>query len=287
MTSPLFTTHIYSFVPGHGFGPAQPRTHRVAPLPCPTYQAPDEDKQRRWNTPTPKLVYLGPKAPDDGWHGDAVAASILVMRSGETREAALHGYAVLDLWPLAGRCPTLTIEGAEHRVDSAPQSPDPSPEVAGILVGRAVAGALALHTRLVVEGPVWALNVLAGVPGVVDYGRNECRAWGRKWQVTGRGWPTAYQVAQRLGGPNPRAFIEGGRAVGSMLMGKHPQRERICAASEGDNRWSIDGGNLGWLSIHVTKGTLYGEPVIRWPSAADPWLCELVGKGEPIEESAA
>lgn len=283
----MFKPYIYSYVPGHDFGPAQAQTHRGPPLPCASYKAPNED-EKRWSDPSPKRVYLGPTAPNDGWHHDITPASILVMRGGETRDAGLHGYAVLDLWPLAGTRPVLKYEGRQHFVENVPQHPTPPPEVAGLLVGCALAGALDVHTRLAVEGPAWALDVLAALPGVVVFDsissrceRGACTAWGRRWKINS--WPSPYQVAQRLSGLNPHAFSGEHRAVGSLLVGKHPQRKRIVVTCEGADRWSIDGGDLGYLVIHEPSSRTYGEPRVRWPSAEDPWLRELVGDGEPIE----
>jgi len=290
----LFPSYQYSYLAGYGFGVTQSQCHRGPPVPCPTFKAPTEE-DTRWHTPRPKQFYLGPEKPDDAWLSDNTAASILVMRDGYTREAHLHGYAVLDLWPLDGQRPLLRLDGKQHTVDSKPTLMPPSPADAALMVGRALSGALELASRIAVEGPAWALDVLAGIPGVVVFSKRGCRpgsegvcvAWGRRWEVQSfRYSMTPYQVAQRLSGRASSVFSHEDHAVGSLMVGT--SRKRVCAVYEGANHWSVRSTDLGRVIIKQDCGVcIYGDPVARWPSADDAWLVEMVGDGELVETPAA
>ena len=286
----LFPSFLYSYLPGYGFGPTQSQCHRGAPVACASYRAPTE-AETKWHTPRPKQFYLGPEKPDNAWLSDNIAASILVMQNGSTRDAHLHGYAVLDLWPLDGSRPLLRVGAKQHAVDNKPTLPPPSPADAALMVGRALSGALELATRIAVEGPSWALDVLAAIPGVVVFSKagclagveGACVAWGRRWEVKSfRYSVNPYQVAQRLSGPVAQEFSHEDRALGSLMVGT--SRKRVRAVYEGADRWSVMSKDLGPITIQQSgDGQLYGENCVRWPNAEDAWLVTQVGDGEPIE----
>lgn len=289
-----FPSFLYSFLPGYGFGPTQSRCHRGVPVDCPTFRAQTET-EAKWHTPRPKQFYLGPERPEADWLSSNIAASILVKQNSSTRDAHLHGYAVLDLWPLDGSRPLLRVGAKQHAVDNKPTLPPPSPADAALMVGRALSGALELATRIAVEGPSWALDVLAAIPGVVVFSKagclagseGACVAWGRRWEVKSfRYSVNPYQVAQRLSGPVAQEFSHEDRALGSLMVGT--SRKRVRAVYEGADRWSVMSKDLGPITIQQSGGgQLYGENCVRWPSAEDAWLVEQVGDGEPIEVEPA
>lgn len=288
----LFPSYQYSYLAGYGFGPTRPQSHYGSPLPCATFKSPTEE-QAKWSTARPKQFYLGPTKPENLWLSDSVAGSLLVMRGGHTHDAQRHGYAVLDLGPLGGQCPVLQFQGVEHRVASAPKLVEPSPSEAALMVGQALSGCFEHASRIVATGPDWALDVLAAIPGAVVstefYGRRghydgTCEAWGRRWSTKDHNSVTPYQVAQRLSGPSSRAFVEEPGAVASLMTGT--SRKYVCAEYVRDSRWNVHTKELGLITLYQDGGgCLYGEPVSRWPSADDAWLVELVGDGEPIEET--
>ena len=289
--APLFPSYQYSYLAGYGFGATRQHTYDRAPVPCATFKPPTE-AEAKWSTARPKQFYLGPEKPENLWLNDSVAGSLLVMRGGHTHDAHHHGYAVLDLWPLGGQCPVLHFQGVEHRVASAPKLVEPSPAEAALMVGQALSGCFEHASRIVAEGPSWALDILAGIPGAVvftePYGRRghydgTCVAWGRRWEVKSfRYSVNPYQVAQRLSGPVAQEFSHEDRALGSLMVGT--TRKRVRAVYEGTDRWSVMSKDLGPITIQQSgDGQLYGENCVRWPNAEDAWLVTQVGDGEPIE----
>ena len=291
--APIFPSYSYSYLAGYGFGVTRPHTHYGSPLPCATFKPPTE-AEAKWSTARPKQFYLGPEKPENLWLNDSVAGSLLVMRGGHTHDAHRHGYAVLDLWPLGGQRPLLHVGGSKHPVSCAPVLATPSPDDAALMVGRALSGCFEHASRIVAEGPDWALDVLAAVPGAVvftePHGRRNndgmCEAWGRRWQVKDRGAVSHYQVAQRLSGLDSREFVEEPGAVASLMIGT--SRKYVRAKYVRDSRWDVHTKDLGLITLYQDGGgCIYGDPVSRWPSAEDAWLVALVGDGEAIETVAA
>lgn len=164
-------------------------------------------------------------------------------------------------------------------------------------MARALAGAWAQHPRLAVDGPTWALDLLAALPGAVVYHTTSssnrgghATAWGRRWNVDayGRRGLTPYDVAARLSGPTATKFAGTRGAIGSLSFLPRgttvADLVRVRATVEDVDHWRV-ATNLGDLVVHQSRAIGYArwdEPVVRWPSSEDEWLVELVGDGEPF-----
>lgn len=301
-TAPMFPATVYAYNATCGVMPLSPRARR-----------PDTDSSS--DTPTWRphrgggwsgsvgCVRLGLDRHHSDWlSDDTTDGSLLVARTCDdvsiVREAKRRGYAVLDMWPLAGRHAWLRQGDGLHQcthVGAAPSHDAPAdPE---FLVGRALAGAWSRAMRVAAVGPDWALDVLASLPGAVVYAPSgeqtfsrssgECRAHGRRWTTSG--WPGPFEVALRLARPTTAKHSLEDDTIASLLVGTSQVRKRVCAFAERDGAgglWRVDAGDLGQLTIKRGASQWYSETVIRWPSVEDPWLISLVGDGEPIVEDS-
>lgn len=294
----LFPSHLYSCVPGRGFGITPRRSHNVIPASCSTYRALDGDvsADRPWAKPNAFVARLGPSPADDLYDKECVC-SLLVMRGGFVHDARLHGFAVLDLWPLVGEPARVLLAGKYYDACDPPLL-IPSVEVGALLVARALAGAWDRAMRVAVVGPSWALDMLSMLPGAVTYvtdgtsNRNRdgvVTAWGRRWLVSRTVGP--FDIASRLSGPSTHRHSGEDQSVGSMLFSRDNTRAaavrvRAVANVVGDNRsWSVRSADLGQIFVRRDDAiieTYSSEPAVRWPCSEDPWLIELVGDGEPL-----
>ena len=292
----LFPPHLYSCVPGRGFGITPRRSHNVIPADCSTYRALDGDvsADRPWAKPNAFVARLGPTPADDLYDKERVC-SLLVMHGGYVHAASLHGFAVLDLWPLVGEPARVLLAGKYYDACDPPLLV-PSVEIGALLVARALAGAWDKSPRVAAVGPSWALDMLSALPGAVTYvtdgsSRNRegvVTAWGRRWLVSRTVGP--FDIASRLSGPSTHRHSGEDQAIGSMLFSRDNTRAaavrvRAVANVIGDNRsWAVKSSDLGQIFVRRDEAIteMYSqEPAVRWPSADDPWLVEIVGDGEP------
>ena len=274
-----FPSYLYSFIPGRGFGVTPRASHVYVPETCATYQPLDFDTSSWPMRPTATVIRLGPEPSRDAWINKERPGALLVMRGGNVYDAARHGFDCLNLWPLVGF--------AESRGSSYPPPPI---EIGALQVGLAVANAWEKNPRLAVEGPAWALELLAALPGAIIYDTTSSRcdgghvtAWGRRWRVDRNA--SLFETAARLAGPSPLAHDGSWRAIGSMLFLPYaPEARRVrVVASDKPDLWNVP-TELGVLCVQrdAVQRSYQSGPVVRWPSAEDPWLVDLIGDGEKV-----
>lgn len=280
-----FPAHLYSFVPGRGFGVTPRSSHNHVPNACGTYRplADDApDPKRSWALgPSSTVIRLGPTKSCDAWINGEKPGTLLVMSGGRIHDAQEHGFHVLDLWSSVGY--------------AGGRFPPPPIEIGVLQVGLALAAAWEQNPRVAVDGPAWALDMLAALPGVIVYETSSSRcdggyviAWGRQWKVGESFRPGGpFEIAARLSGPTPRSHDGERHTIGSMLFrpnetAKH--RRRVIAGDEPD-KWMVHSTDLGKVTIECDAVQRFYRdgPVVCWPSSEDPWLVDLVGDGEPIE----
>ena len=283
-----FPAHLYSFVPGRGFGVTPRVTYNKTPATCGTYEPIADhdtpDPARPWARRLDvTIVRLGPTKSGDAWINDEKPGALLIMRGGRADDAVKHGFGVLNLHPLVGFA-------QRHSNFSKPPI-----EVGALQVGLALADAWTKNTRVAVEGPLWALDLLAAVPGAIVYETqsSHCEgghvsAWGRSWKVPdGSSGLGVFDIAARLSGVSPLAHDGSYGSIGSMLFypDRQAHRRRVVAGSK-PSEWEVRSADLGRVMITcdaVGKMSYHEGPIVRWPSSEDPWLVDLVGDGEPIE----
>ena len=102
-----FPAHLYSFVPGRGFGVTPRVTYNKTPATCGTYEPIADhdtpDPARPWARRLDvTIVRLGPTKSGDAWINDEKPGALLIMRGGRADDAVKHGFGVLNLHPLVG-----------------------------------------------------------------------------------------------------------------------------------------------------------------------------------------
>ncbi len=270
----MFKSYLYAFSSANGVAPLSSWRR---PCEAPTWRPSDQRHE---------VVRLGPDRHPDEMSEDERGA-LLVARgcNAGTLEAAEHGFSVLDLHPLAGSAARV----GDCNVGERPTYHD-TPDDHAMLVGRALAAAWRVNPRLVAVGPDWALDVLAAIPGAVVFSpadprypdaTGECAAHGRRWR-TARHGVCPLSVAARLSGLAAAEHPRTRSAYGSILFAADEGRPTDAnrrlgwCLDEEAGLWRVRSADLGWVEVQVRCERRWGEPVVRWPSSADPWLVTAV-----------